>query len=86
MSKFTERQKQELALLADLADSDIDTSDIPEQMDWNAAERGKFYRPVKQSVTIRLDADIIAWLKAQGENIRVISTKHSENTLKVPRR
>lgn len=65
MSKLTEQQKQELALLANLADDSIDTSDIPEQTEWSDVQRGKFYRPVKQSVTIRLDADIIAWFKAQ---------------------
>jgi len=64
MSKRTEQQKQELALLAGLSDDNIDISDIPEQTDWSDAQRGKFYRPVKQSVTIRLDADIIAWFKA----------------------
>lgn len=66
MNKLTEQQKQELAGLADLSDTDIDTSDIPEQTNWNSAKRGPFYRPVKQAVTIRLDADIIAWFKAQG--------------------
>jgi len=65
MSKLTEQQKQELALLDGLSEDNIDTSDMPEQTDWNDAQRGKFYRPVKQSVTIRLDADIIAWFKAQ---------------------
>jgi uncharacterized protein (DUF4415 family) len=27
---------------------------------------GKFYRPIKKAVTIRLDADVLAWLKSQG--------------------
>jgi uncharacterized protein (DUF4415 family) len=27
---------------------------------------GKFYRPIKKSLTIRLDADVLAWLKSQG--------------------
>jgi uncharacterized protein (DUF4415 family) len=46
-----------------MSDVDIDTSDIPEMIDWRGAERGRFYRPVKQMVTIRLDADVIAWFK-----------------------
>lgn len=49
-----------------MKDEDIDLSDIPEQLDWSNAVRGKFYRPVKQSLTIRLDADVVAWLKSQG--------------------
>ena len=27
---------------------------------------GKFYRPIKKSVTIRLDSDVLAWVKSQG--------------------
>ena len=28
---------------------------------------GLFYRPVKQQITLRLDADIVAWFKTQTE-------------------
>jgi uncharacterized protein (DUF4415 family) len=27
---------------------------------------GKFYRPIKKPIALRLDADVIAWLKSQG--------------------
>lgn len=57
------REKKELAALAKLPDSAIDTSDIPEIPDWSKAQVGRFYRPIKQPVTIRLDADVIAWFK-----------------------
>lgn len=30
------------------------------------AELARFYRPVKQPVTLRLDADVLAWFKKQG--------------------
>jgi uncharacterized protein (DUF4415 family) len=56
----------ELAALAMKHDEDIDTSDIPEVKDWSGAVVGKFYRPVKEAVSIRLDADILAWFKGQG--------------------
>ena len=56
----------ELAALARKRDEDIDTSDIPEVKDWSGAVIGKFYRPVKEAVSIRLDADILAWFKGQG--------------------
>jgi uncharacterized protein (DUF4415 family) len=49
-----------------LRDGDIDTSDIPEVKDWSRAVVGKFYRPIKEPVTIRLDADVLDWLKSQG--------------------
>jgi uncharacterized protein (DUF4415 family) len=34
---------------------------------WKRAVRGKFYRPVKKAVSLRLDADVIAWLKRDGK-------------------
>ena len=50
-----------------IRDEDIDTSDIPEITDWRGAVRGKFYRPVKKPVTVRVDADVLAWLKSSGK-------------------
>ena len=46
----------------------IDTSDIPPLGDefFANVSTNPFYRPLKQSTTVRLDADILAWLKAQG--------------------
>jgi uncharacterized protein (DUF4415 family) len=66
---LTARQKRELAALAALPDDQIDTSDIPELSPgaWKDALRGKFYRPVKQAVSLRLDADVVAWLKKRGK-------------------
>jgi uncharacterized protein (DUF4415 family) len=47
----------------------IDTSDIPPLTEefWRNAVRGRFYRPVKRAVSLRLDADVIAWLKKDGK-------------------
>jgi uncharacterized protein (DUF4415 family) len=56
----------ELEALVRLRDEDIDTSDIPEITNGGRAVVGKFYRPIKSSVTIRLDADVLAWLKRSG--------------------
>ncbi|MYD16818.1 MAG: BrnA antitoxin family protein [Chloroflexi bacterium] len=68
------RVQQELLALDKLADEDIDLSDIPEVTDWSGAERGKFYRPVKQQITLRIDADVIAWFKAQAPQGRGYQT------------
>lgn len=65
--KLTPEQQAELAELAAMPDEEIDTQDIPELSDWHHAERGKFYRPMKQQITLRLDADLIAWFKAHSE-------------------
>ncbi len=46
----------------------VDTSDIAplDEAFWRAARRNPFLRPVKQQVTVRLDADVLAWLRAGG--------------------
>jgi uncharacterized protein (DUF4415 family) len=58
-----EQAGEELAALAAKREEAIDTSDAPEIEDWSDAERGRFYRPVKRTVTIRLDADLLEWFK-----------------------
>ena len=63
MNKTPEALKQEALALESMPESSIDTDSIPEVLDFDTAERGRFYRPVKQSVTLRLDADLIAWFK-----------------------
>ena len=54
---------KELKKLASMPDEEIDTSDISEVLNWDDAVRGKFYRPIKKRLTIRLDADLIEWFK-----------------------
>jgi uncharacterized protein (DUF4415 family) len=63
--RLTTAQRAELKSLAALPDAAIDTSDAPELFDWSGAKRGLFYRPVKQQLTLRLDADVVAWFKRQ---------------------
>ena len=62
-SKLTPRQQAEIEALAAMPDDAIDTSDIPEVTDWTRAERGRFFRPIKKSLTLRVDADVIEWFK-----------------------
>jgi uncharacterized protein (DUF4415 family) len=66
MRKLTTAQRQNLAAIKKVKDQDIDLSDMPEVLDWSGAEIGKFYRPAKRPVTMRLDEDVIAWLKSFG--------------------
>ena len=67
MRKLTKEQRKDIAALAAMKDEDIDFSDIPIVLDWSKAEIGKFYRPPKRVVTMRLDADVLAWLKGYGK-------------------
>lgn len=54
---------EQIAYLRDLPDDQIDTDDIPEVTDFSNAERGRFYRPIKKTVTLRLDADVLDWFR-----------------------
>ena len=69
LPELTETQISNLEALAARPDSEIDTSDIPELTaeQWKRGVRGHFYRPVKRQITARVDADVLAWLKAQGK-------------------
>ena len=79
MSKFVRRsladrpmtpaRKRKLAKLAEQPDAEIDFSDIPPLREsfWKNAIRNPFYRPIKQQLTVRLDADVVAWLRRHGK-------------------
>ena len=58
--------ESKIAALTARPDSAIDYSDIPKLRFGRTQSKSKFYRPAKTSVTIRLDSDIIAWLKGYG--------------------
>ena len=66
MSRLTKAQIEQIKALENISDSEIDTSDIPEITNWDDAVVGKFYRPIKKPVTIRLDIDVIEWFKSQN--------------------
>ncbi len=67
---LTDEMRAEIQRLADLDDEDIDFSDIPEIKDFSnfiPFRDRHLYRPVKQSTTVRMDADVLAWLKSKGK-------------------
>jgi uncharacterized protein (DUF4415 family) len=65
---LTPEQKVELEELAAMPTSEIDTSDIPALTEkfWQSAVRNPFYKPTKTSTTVRIDSDVLHWLKQQG--------------------
>jgi uncharacterized protein (DUF4415 family) len=67
MKKVTKGHAREIRALRRMKDEEIDLTDIPARTDWSNAAIGKFYRPIKKSLTIRIDADVLAWLKGQGK-------------------
>lgn len=69
---LTDARRVELERIASLPDDAIDTSDIPPLDDrfWANATRFRdraLYRPVKQSTTVRVDADVLQWLRSKGK-------------------
>ncbi|MFA7264125.1 MAG: BrnA antitoxin family protein [Caulobacter sp.] len=66
---FTDEEKADLERLRTMRDEDIDFSDIPRATEsfWRNAVQGMHYRVVKQQLTIRLDADVLDWLKSSGK-------------------
>lgn len=90
MKKAAKVNAQEIVRLKRMKDTNIDLSDIPEITDWSTAVVGKFYRPIKKSLTIRLDADVLAWLKEEGTGYqtrinRILREAMSRNIKRVRR-
>ncbi len=67
MNKAAKGKDKGILALVHKKDRDIDLTGIPEVTDWSKAVVGRFYRPIKKSLTIRIDADVLAWLKGQGK-------------------
>lgn len=70
LPSLTNERLAEMKALSHMPDSKIDFSDIPPMEDaseWKNAERGTFYRPIKKHASIRIDADVLAWLKESGK-------------------
>ena len=74
MSELPPEVQAQIRALESLPDDQIDTTDAPEILDWSDTKRGVFYRPVKQQITLRIDADVIAWFKAQAQDGRGYQT------------
>ncbi len=67
MTPLTEKERRELRKLAAKPDSHIDYSDAPQRPFPSEVHIGRFYRPVKQLVSIRVDADVLAWFRGRGK-------------------
>ena len=73
-NRLENNRRTELSALEELPDDRIDTADVPELLDWSDARRGVFYKPVKQQITLRLDADIVTWFKMHAAGGRGYQT------------
>jgi len=61
---LTEDQLRQLAALT----GEPDTSDSPEapEENWANVHRGPFFKPRKEPVSLRLDMDVMDWLRRKG--------------------
>ena len=66
---LTGKRKKELKAMAARPDSEIDYSDIPPLTEefWTRAVPNPFYRPVKTHASVRIDSDVMVWLKSHGK-------------------
>jgi len=66
---LTAAQKAELSALRAKPDDAIDYSDIPPLSSkfFKNALRNPLYKPTKTSTTVRIDSDVLLWLRAKGK-------------------
>jgi uncharacterized protein (DUF4415 family) len=67
MKQLTRAQAEETRALKRMKEREIDLTGIPPLGNWSRAVVGKFYRPIKKPITIRVDADVLARLKGLGK-------------------
>ena len=78
--------KSDLARIKRMKDTEIDYSDIPALDKSFLKKATTAWPPVKLQLTIRLDADVLAWLKGHGRGyqtrinriLRVVMESHPQ--------
>jgi len=89
MKRLSKEQRKDIAAIAAMKDSEIDLTDMPEVLDWSGAQIGRYYRPKKKPVTMRLDEDVVAWLKGYGRGYQTKANmllRHAMVSLRTSRR
>jgi uncharacterized protein (DUF4415 family) len=69
------RERAELTKLARMPESKFDFSDALERARPSKVLVGRFYRPVKQLVSLRVDADVLAWFRSRGKKYQTYMNK-----------
>jgi uncharacterized protein (DUF4415 family) len=64
---LTSQQEAQLGAL----DGNPDTTDIPEAPAGNWRDARRFYRVRKEPISIRIDADVLDWLRRKHERYQV---------------
>lgn len=90
---LTEEMKAELRALDDI-EPDMTDPDLPEITNWESAVVGKFYRPRKKQVTVRIDMDVLEWFKNAAPQYQTLMNiacreymlRHQKNPKKAKRK
>jgi uncharacterized protein (DUF4415 family) len=63
--KISERTRQ----LYEERDKSLDNAEVPQLPPevWAKGTIGKYYRPMKTLISLRLDNDVLEWLKSKGD-------------------
>jgi uncharacterized protein (DUF4415 family) len=71
---LTEQQQAEIAALSTMPNEAIDYSDIPPLTEefWQNAVRNPYYKPTKTATTVRVDTDVLLWLKSKGKGYQAL--------------
>ena len=72
---ITRKLQKEIKALSALSDDEIDFSDIAE-LNFDKLGKpiiGKFYRPIKKPISIRMDSDVLEWFKTHSHYQRLIN-------------
>lgn len=76
--KMDEAAKRRMAALSAVPDEEIDLSEIAE---WkaedfkNAVPFRSLWKPRKEQITARIDADVLLWLKSHGKGYQTFMNK-----------
>lgn len=83
---LSKRERTELSKLGRMPESKIDYSDVPELKNPSKILVGRFYRPVKQLISLRVDADVLAWFRSQGSKYQTYMNEVLRREMQRPRR
>jgi uncharacterized protein (DUF4415 family) len=75
ITRKLQKEIKALSALSALSDDEIDFSDIAE-LNFDKLGKpiiGKFYRPIKKPISIRMDSDVLEWFKAHSHYQRLIN-------------
>src|SRR3990167_4501432 len=68
---LTEKMMKELKTLKHRK-VNLSDEDAPEITNWEKAVVGKFYRPIKKQITVRIDADVLEWFRHAAKKYQTL--------------